>query len=154
MTVAAAESRRESRWRGLLLDLLLGGVPGVLILLYSVVILTISFATLRSDGLGWAALLFLLGTLGILACLSLLTVLVRFAWGLQGSLTPRLTAFLRWGLVAGICLSTAAILFLFAGIASWQTANNTAFNILLVLLLLAPAVVATKYIRLLRGLGG
>lgn len=150
-SVAGSDMRR-----GLLPDLLLGGVPGVVLLFYSGAVVIGSFVVLGQvplRGWGWAALLFLAGTLGILACLSLLAVLLRFAQGTQASLTSRMAASLRWGLIAGMILSAAVTLLLvFDLFQRGMGVDGT--TALIYALFLAPAVVAVKYIRLLQKVGG
>ncbi|MEF2278670.1 hypothetical protein V3W47_10185 [Deinococcus sp. YIM 134068] len=137
-------------------DLLLGGVPGVVLLCYSAAVVVGSFVVLGQvplKGWGWAALMFLAGTLGILACLSLLAVLLRFAQGAQTSLTPRMAASLRWGLVTGMILTAAVVLLLVFDLFQ-RGVGVDGTTALICALFLAPAMVAAKYIRLLRGLGG
>ncbi|BDP41922.1 hypothetical protein DAETH_18910 [Deinococcus aetherius] len=142
--------------RGLLPDLFLGGVPGVVLLLYSIAVVVGSFAVLKEasfDGMGLSALMFLLGTLGVFACLSLLAVLLRFARGTQASLKPRMAASLRWGLVTGIIL-TAAVIFLLVFDLFQRGTGVDGTTGLICALVLAPAMVAAKYIRLLQKVGG
>ncbi|GAA5511807.1 hypothetical protein Dcar01_00520 [Deinococcus carri] len=128
----------------------------MVLLCYSAAVVSGSFVVLGQaplKGWGWAALMFLAGTLGILACLSLLAVLLRFAQGTQASLKPRMAASLRWGLVMGMVLAAAVILLLVFDLFQRETGVDGT-TALICALFLAPAVVAAKYIRVLQKVGG
>ncbi|WP_152544859.1 hypothetical protein [Deinococcus phoenicis] len=123
---------------------------------YSGAVVMGSFVVLREasfDGVGLSAQMFLLGMLGVFACLSLLAVLLRFARGTQASLTPRVAVSLRWGLGAGIILTAAVILLLVLDLFQRGTGVDGT-TALICALFLAPAVVAAKYIRVLQKVGG
>lgn len=151
-------SARLSRPKVLLAEVLLGVIPAAFLLLYGVFVLVFFVyqamvgSSLVSDGQPWVTWFLLTVTLaGLVACSALLVVFCLRSRRFDLNTLPSWSkALLTLGLLLGQTAALAALLFLAWGgfeVSSWQW-------FLLLLFLLSPAVIAWRYLLLLRLSGG